>query len=120
MLPYALALTIGWWRLIRRGADGITLLAWCWGCFALLAPKLLPMYVVMVAPALAVWVTREPGRGRFAWWGLYGFAFATAWYADSGPVQGMFGPFGVGLGAAGVLLPVALDLWLLREVWRKG
>ncbi|HKQ57459.1 MAG TPA: hypothetical protein VJY35_06295, partial [Candidatus Eisenbacteria bacterium] len=120
MVPFVVALAIGWWRLIRRTADGVSLLAWCWGCFALLAPKLLPMYVVMVAPGLAVWVAREGGRGRFLWWGLYGFALATVWYADSGPVQGLFGPVGVALGAGVIVLTVALDLWLLREVWRKG
>ena len=33
-------------------------------------------------------------------------------------VFGAFGPAGVALGAAGVLLPVALEIWLLAEVWR--
>ena len=117
MAPFALALTVGWWRLIRAGAGRVELAAWLWGCYALLAPKLLPMYVVMVAPALALWVARG-SPARFRWWGLYAFAFATAWYADSGLVQGGFGRWGVALGAMLLLLPPALDAWLLVALWR--
>jgi len=111
-----MALTLaGLWWLNRRRADGVVLAAWCWGCHALLAPKLLPMYVVMVTPILAAWVARAPGR--LAWWATYGLAMGTAWYADSGPLQGLLGPVGVGFGALGMLLPVACAAWLLRAVW---
>lgn len=117
--PEALAGLSGLWWLRRRGADGVSLAAWAWGCHALLAPKLLPMYVVMVAPALATWVARHPGEGRLAWWSLYGLAMGTAWYADSGPLQGLLGPLGVVFGALGVLAPVACAAWLLGAVWRS-
>jgi hypothetical protein len=117
MLPFAIVLIGGGWDLLRRRVDGITLTAWLWGCFALLAPKLLPMYVVMVAPALAIWVARGD-RARLVWWALYGFAMASAWYADSGPIQGVLGPIGVVIAAAVLLLVVALDAWLLVRVAR--
>jgi hypothetical protein len=104
--------------LMGRGADGVTLAAWAWGCHALLAPKLLPMYVVMVTPVLAAWVARRPGR--LGWWALYGFAMGTAWYADSGPLQGLLGPTGVALGAFGMMLPVACAGWLLIAVAKDG
>ncbi|MBI1796492.1 MAG: hypothetical protein HYR74_05515 [Candidatus Eisenbacteria bacterium] len=115
MLPFIILFVSGGWRLIRRGADAVAHAAWLWGCFALLAPKLLPMYVVMVAPALALWVARG-GGGRLVWWALYGFAMATAWYADSGPVQGLLGPAWVAPAAAALALVAALDLWLLMRV----
>ena len=119
MLPFAALLALGWWRLWRREADGVELGAWLWGCFALLAPKMWPMYVVVVSPLLAVWVSRG-GRPRFIWWGLYGFAFSTVWYADSGPIQGLLGPAGVALAAFVLTFAVALDAWLLLEVWRRA
>lgn len=119
-LPEAALMLVGFARLRRRRADGVSLVAWAWGCHALLAPKLLPMYVVLVAPALACWVARAPQRGRLLWWGLYGLALATAWYADSGPLQGLLGPAGVAFGVLGMLAPAVLAAWLLAAVWREG
>jgi hypothetical protein len=76
------------------------------------------MYVVMVAPLLALWVARG-GRSRLLWWGLYGFAMASAWYADSGLVQGMLGPGGIVAGAAVLVAVVVLDVWLISQVARS-
>ncbi len=118
-VPEVILMAFGSLLLGRRRADGVELAAWMWGCHALLAPKLLPMYVVMVAPVLATWVARAPHEGRLNWWALYGLALGTAWYADSGPLQGLLGPGGVVLGAAGMLFPVALAAWLLIMVYRR-
>jgi hypothetical protein len=118
-VPEAVLAVIGFARLWRRRADGVSFIAWMWGSHALLAPKLLPMYVVIVAPALAVWVARGPNRGRLAWWALYGLAMGSVWYADSGPLQGLLGPGGVALAALVMLAPVALAVWLLVAVWRE-
>ena len=117
--PEVVLVAVGFTRLWRRRADGVSFVAWMWGCHAALAPKLLPMYVVMVAPALAVWVGRAWREGRLAWWALYGLAMGSAWYADSGPLQGMLGPVGVAVGAVFMLAPVVLAAWLLLAVWRE-
>jgi hypothetical protein len=77
------------------------------------------MHLVMVTPALAVWVSRAESRGRLLWWAAYGLAMGTAWYADSGPLQGLLGPVGSALGALGMLLPVAGAAWLLAAVWKE-
>ena len=119
-VPEAVLALGGLIRLMRRSADGVELAAWARGSHALLAPRLQPMYVVMVAPVLAVWVSRGPGQGRLAWWAFYGLAMGTAWYADSGPLQGLLGPAGTALGALGVLAPAACAAWLLVAIWRDG
>ena len=111
--PFAVVALAGAVWLARRRAPPAGQAAWMFGAFALLSPKFMPMYAVMWAPCLAAWVAGpwggEVGRRnrRRVWWVAYGALLPLAWYLDSGPLQGRFGPAAQG-GAAGVLLVIAL------------
>jgi hypothetical protein len=115
-LPFAVLLAFGTAVLMRRRAPAQHHAAWSYGAFAALTPKLMPMYVILWAPLLALWGSES--RAARAWLIAYGIALPLAGYLQSGPVQGMFGPAWRAVAIAGlVLVPLLalVPLLLLRE-----
>lgn len=114
-LPWALAWGGGTAWLARRGAGLVEQLVWSYAVFAFLSLKFMPMYVVVWAPALAAWVAQRRAE-RLAWFALTGLLLGLAWYLESGPVQGMFGPAARAVAVAGLLGGALCGLWLALAV----
>lgn len=101
--------------LLPRRAGAGDHAAWQYGAFAALSPKFMPMYLVMWAPLLCVWASRDADRR--GWLLLYSTLLPLTWYLDSGPLQGLFGPLWrwIALVALpGIALLALWPLWALR------
>jgi len=114
-LPFLVALAWGSVLLARRAAPIEDHAAWDFGAFAALGPKFMPMYAILWAPLLCVWGARDADRR--GWLVLYGTALPLAWYLDSGPLQGLFGPAWRLIAIAGLLGVALLALWPLHVLW---
>lgn len=90
-LPFLVVALYGAVRLRRAGADGASHAAWSYCAFALLAPKFMPMYVILWAPLLAIAAAEPSPVFSRPWLVAYAVALPCAWVADSGPLQGLFG-----------------------------
>ncbi len=115
-LPFLALLLAGFAVLLPRHADAADHSAWQYGAFAALSPKFMPMYLVMWAPLLCVWAGRDADRR--GWFALYGTLLSLAWYLDSGPLQGLFGPVWRAIAIVGLPGIALLALWPLRELLR--
>jgi hypothetical protein len=114
-LPFAALFAWGVATLARRGADAPQHAAWQYGAFAALSPKFMPMYAIMWAPLVCAWCAREPARMR--WLALYGSVLPLAWYLESGPLQGLFGPAWKAVACVGLPFGALLALWpIVREL----
>jgi hypothetical protein len=113
-LPMVVVLATGAWWLRRQGASPLAHAAWIYGSFALLTPRGYPMYVVIWAPLLAVWVAAER-RARLWWWAAYGLLLPLSFYLDSGPLSGLFGDAVRWLAAAGMAATAAAALWPMAQ-----
>lgn len=117
-LPLVLLLVIGAVMLLKRRAPAQHHAAWSYGAFAALSPKLMPMYVILWAPLLALWASES--RAARVWLIAYGIALPLAAYLQSGPVQGMFGPAWQAVAIAGLVLVPLLSLVPLGLLLRRG
>jgi hypothetical protein len=114
-LAFAVLFVWGLAVLLPRRADAGDHAAWQYGAFAAVSPKFMPMYLVMWAPLLCVWAARDADRR--AWLALYCTLLPLAWYLESGPLQGLFGPLWRGIalvGLPGIALLALWPLWALR------
>lgn len=106
--PLLVLFVAGAVALLRRRARAEQHAAWGYGAFAALSPKLMPMYVIQWAPLLAVWGVEN--RASRAWLVAYGIVFPVASTLQSGPVQGMFGPFWQAVAIVGLVMVALLAL----------
>lgn len=116
--PFALLSLYGAWWLRRQRADAAAHGAWQFAAFAAFAPKFMPMYAVIWMPFLAVWAAREPAR--LNWLRAYGVLLPLAWYLDSGPLQGLFGPAWRAVAIAGLFGIALLSLWPIWALHRRS
>ena len=107
---------LGAWLLRLREADAPEHAAWQFAAFAALAPKFMPMYAVMWTPLLAIWAA--PDADRRGWLLVYGTLLPLAWYLDSGPLQGLFGPGWQATSVLGLLFIALLALWPVKALLR--
>ena len=97
-MPVVALTLVGAVWLMRRDASAVEHGVWQFGAFAALGPKFMPMYAIAWAPFLCVWAASEASRRRWLWW--HGLALPLAWFLDSGPLQGLFGPVWCAVAAA--------------------
>ena len=106
-LPFLVVAAVLAVRLLRRRADTPAHGLAQYGAFAALAPKFMPMYVVMWGPLIAA----ESAERRLGLWlTVYGTLLCLSPVLESGPLQGQFGRVPEAL--AIVLLPVTALLAL--------
>jgi hypothetical protein len=112
-VPFAVVWIAGLLWIALRRAGSVAAAVWTYGSYALLSPLFMPMYVVMWAPALAVWAAARARRA--AWLAVAGVLLPLSFYVDSGPIQGLFGPGWQAVAKILLCLSVLASVWLLEE-----
>lgn len=108
-VPFAALAVVGIVLLRRRRASVPDHAAWQFGAFAAFGPKFMPMYFILWAPLLVLWSAADGSRRR--WLALYASVLPLAWYFDSGPLQGGFGPLWQVAAAVFMVAIAMLALW---------